>query len=70
MEKQRVLAPCPLPPPDVFHASMIMLYDDKVAMISTRQENFGCILQSKEFSLTLRAFSTLCGIWGKAPDAV
>jgi predicted transcriptional regulator len=56
-------------PPDVFHASMIMIYDDKVAMISTRQENFGCILQSKEFSATLRAlFDFMWNLGSKEPE--
>lgn len=43
-------------PPDVFHAAMIMIYDYKVAMISTKKENFGFIIESKEFSDTLKSY--------------
>lgn len=43
-------------PPDIFHASMIMIYDYKVAMVSTKEENFGFIIESKQFSNTLRAY--------------
>jgi hypothetical protein len=41
-------------PPDFFYASMIMLYDHKVAMMSTKSENFGFIIESKEFSAALK----------------
>lgn len=43
-------------PPIMFYASMIMIYDYKVVMISTKKENFGFIIESKEFSNTLRAY--------------
>ena len=43
-------------PPDLFSASMIMVYDNKVAMISSKKENFGFIIESKEFSNTLKGF--------------
>ncbi|MFA5155013.1 MAG: helix-turn-helix domain-containing protein [Patescibacteria group bacterium] len=43
-------------PPNMFYASMIMIYDFKVAMISTTAENFGFIIESKEFSNTLRSY--------------
>lgn len=43
-------------PPSMFYASMIMVYDDKVAMVSTKKENFGFIIQSKEFASTQRAY--------------
>lgn len=43
-------------PPNMFYASMIMIYDFKVAMISTKAENFGFIIESKEFSNTLHAY--------------
>lgn len=43
-------------PPNMFYTSMIMIYDFKVAMISTKAENFGFIIESKEFSNTLRAY--------------
>jgi sugar-specific transcriptional regulator TrmB len=38
----------------------IFIYDDKVAVISTSQENFGFIVENKEFSNTMRGlFSAL-----------
>lgn len=43
-------------PPNIFYASMIMIYDNKVSMASTKAENFGFIIESKEFSNTLRAY--------------
>ncbi len=43
-------------PAHIFHASTIMIYDYKVAMISTKAENFGFIIESKEFSSTLQAY--------------
>lgn len=43
-------------PPQIFHAAMIMIYDNKVAMVSTKEENFGFIIESKEFSSTLKAY--------------
>ena len=56
-------------PPNVFHAAMIMLYDHKVAMVSTREENFGFIIESKEFSNTLNAyFDFMWGLGSKEPD--
>jgi sugar-specific transcriptional regulator TrmB len=56
-------------PPNMFYASMIMIYDFKVAMISTKAENFGFIIESKEFSNTLRAyFDFLWQIGSKDPE--
>ncbi len=56
-------------PPDMFYASMIMIYDNKVAMISTRAANFGFIIESKEFTNTLRAyFEFMWGIGSKEPE--
>ncbi|OGG73497.1 hypothetical protein A3A40_00850 [Candidatus Kaiserbacteria bacterium RIFCSPLOWO2_01_FULL_54_20] len=56
-------------PPNVFHAAMIMLYDHKVAMVSTKAENFGFIIESKEFSNTLGAyFDFMWGLGSKEPD--
>jgi len=56
-------------PPSMFYASMIMIYDDKVSMISTKEENFGFIIESKEFSNTLRAyFSFMWNIGSKEPE--
>lgn len=43
-------------PPVMFYASMIMIYDHKVVMISTKKENFGFIIESREFSNTLKAY--------------
>jgi hypothetical protein len=43
-------------PPFIFHTATIMIYDHKVVMISTKAENFGFIIESKEFSNTLRAY--------------
>lgn len=42
-------------PPIMFHPSMIMIYDYKVVMISTKREGFGFIIESKEFSNTMKA---------------
>ena len=56
-------------PPNMFYASMIMIYDYKVVMISTKAENFGFIIESKEFSNTLRAhFDFLWQIGSKEPE--
>lgn len=56
-------------PPDMFYASMIMIYDYKVAMISTKEENFGFIIESKEFSNTLKAyFDFLWKVGSKDPE--
>jgi sugar-specific transcriptional regulator TrmB len=49
-------------PPTVFYAAMIMIYDNKVAMVSTKEENFGFIIESKQFSGTLRAYFEF--MWG------
>ncbi len=43
-------------PSNMFYASIIMIYDHKVSMISTEKENFGFVIESKEFSNTLRAY--------------
>ncbi len=43
-------------PSSVFYASMIMIYDNKVAMVSTKKENFGFIIESREFARTLEAY--------------
>lgn len=56
-------------PPQIFHASMIMIYDNKVAMVSSAKENFGFIVESKEFSATLQAyFDFMWGLGSKEPD--
>lgn len=56
-------------PPNVFHAAMIMIYDRKVAMVSTKEENFGFIVESKEFSNTLSAyFDFMWGLGSREPD--
>lgn len=57
-------------PPSMFYASMIMLYDNKVAMISTKAENFGFIIESKEFSHTLQAyFDFMWQVGSKEPES-
>ncbi|OGG69120.1 hypothetical protein A3F27_03370 [Candidatus Kaiserbacteria bacterium RIFCSPHIGHO2_12_FULL_53_13] len=56
-------------PPNVFYAAMIMIYDNKVAMVSTKEENFGFIIESKEFSNTLGAyFDFMWGLGSREPD--
>ena len=56
-------------PPNVFYAAIIMIYDYKVAMVSTKAENFGFIIESKEFSNTLSAyFDLMWGLGSKEPD--
>jgi hypothetical protein len=53
----------------VFYAAMIMIYDNRVAMISTQKENFGFILESKEFSSTLRSwFEFMWKLGSKDPE--
>ncbi len=57
-------------PPHVFYAAMIMIYDQKVAMISTKEENFGFIIESRQFSNTLSAyFDFMWGLGSREPDA-
>lgn len=56
-------------PPQIFHAAMIMIYDHKVAMISTKDENFGFLIESKEFANTIAAyFDFMWSIGSKTPD--
>lgn len=56
-------------PPNTFYASMIMIYDNKVVMISTKAENFGFIIESREFSNTLRAyFDFMWNLGSKQPQ--
>jgi sugar-specific transcriptional regulator TrmB len=56
-------------PPNTFYASMIMIYDNKVAMISTKKENFGFIIESREFSNTLEAyFQFMWGLGSREPE--
>ena len=43
-------------PPNIFYAAMIMIYDNKVAMASSKKESFGFIIESKEFTNTLKAY--------------
>jgi len=42
-------------PPFLFHTAMVMIYDFKVAMISTKEESFGFIIESKEFSEVMKS---------------
>ena len=56
-------------PPNIFYAAMIMIYDHKVTMISTKEENFGFIIESKQFSNTLSSyFDFMWSIGSKEPD--
>lgn len=56
-------------PPPMFYTSMIMVYDDNVAMVSTKKENFGFIIQSKEFASTQRAyFEFMWRVGTKSPE--
>ncbi len=56
-------------PPEVFYAAMIIIYENKVAMISTEKENFGFILESKEFSSTLKTwFEFMWKLGSKEPE--
>ena len=56
-------------PPSVFYAAIIMIYDHKVAMVSTKEENFGFIIESKEFSNALSAyFDFMWGLGSRTPD--
>lgn len=52
--------------PEIFHTLMIMIYDYKVAMISTRAEGFGFIIESKEFSQTMKSHFDF--IWDRSSD--
>jgi hypothetical protein len=46
-----------------------MVYDDKVATVSTRGEGFGFIVQSREFADTFRGyFDFMWGVASKTPD--
>ncbi len=42
-------------PPHVDLGMTMYLYDDKIGLISTQRENFGMIIESKEFTLLQRA---------------
>lgn len=53
-------------PQTIFHTSMIMIYDYKVAMISTKAEGFGFIIESKEFFQTQKSYFDF--IWDKSSD--
>jgi HTH-type transcriptional regulator, sugar sensing transcriptional regulator len=47
-------------PENIHIAETIFIYDNKVAIISTAQENFGFVVENKEFSGTMRGlFSAL-----------
>lgn len=56
-------------PPGIFHAAIVLTYDDKVAMVSTKKENFGFIIQSQEFADTFQAyFEFIWGLGSKTPN--
>jgi hypothetical protein len=45
------------------------IYDDKVGLISTEKENFGMIIESKEFSQNMRhLFEALWQVSAPAPS--
>lgn len=41
-------------PPEMFATAMMMIYDHKVALMSTKKECFGFIIESAEFSQTMK----------------
>lgn len=41
-------------PPEMFATAMIMIYDNKVALMSSKKESFGFIIESREFSQTMK----------------
>jgi sugar-specific transcriptional regulator TrmB len=45
-------------PESIHIAESIFIYDNKVAILSTAQENFGFIVENKEFSNTMRGLFT------------
>lgn len=53
-------------PPDLFYLSMLFVYDNKVAGISTREENFGFIIESGEFSSAMKSIHKF--LWSIADD--
>ena len=56
-------------PPNIFYTSMVMIYDNKVAFISAKEENFGFIIESKNISNTLRAyFEFMWNMGSKEPE--
>lgn len=56
-------------PPNLFHASIIVLYDDKVAMIASKDESFGFVIQSREFADTFKGyFEFMWSIGSRTPD--
>ncbi len=56
LTSQQFLREVRYPKKKVNFTSMIMIYGDKVASISTSQENFGFIVESHEFADTLREY--------------
>ncbi len=43
-------------PKDMFYASFITIYDNKLSMISTSKEKFGFIIESGEFTRTIKKY--------------
>jgi len=53
---------------NMFSASMIMIYDNKVAVMSTEKENFWFLIESLEFSKSMKVFfDIMWKIWIKNP---
>ena len=46
-------------PTSLFTMSMIMVYDNNVVAMSTKKENYGFIIESKEYSNAIRAMFDL-----------
>lgn len=56
-------------PPSLFSMSMIMIYDNNVVAMSTKKENYGFIIESKEYSNAMRAmFDLLWKLGSEAPE--
>ena len=41
-------------PPSLFSMSMIMIYDNSVVAMSTKKENYGFVIESKEYSEAMK----------------
>jgi len=53
---------------NMFSASMIMIYDNKVAVMSTKKEDFGFLIESHEFSKSMKVFfDIMWKTWLKKP---
>jgi hypothetical protein len=56
-------------PPQIFTTSMIVLYDNKLGVISTQNENFGLLIESRELVMSLKEiFHFLWNIGSLKPE--